>query len=79
MDAAEKANRLKDRIASLAASITSSASSRARRDPRAKIASFENVVNAMTHDASTLGGNSGSAVIDVQTGQLVALHFAVNI
>jgi endonuclease G, mitochondrial len=44
--------------------------------PRAKIASFESVVNAMTHDASTLGGNSGSAVIDVQTGQLVALHFA---
>ena len=44
--------------------------------PRAKIASFENVVNAMTHDASTLGGNSGSAVIDVQTGQIVALHFA---
>ena len=44
--------------------------------PRAKIASFENVVSAMTHDASTLGGNSGSAVIDVQTGQVVALHFA---
>ena len=44
--------------------------------PRAKIASFENVVNAMTHDASTLGGNSGSAVIDVQTWQIVALHFA---
>ena len=44
--------------------------------PRAKIASFENDVNAMTHDASTLGGNSGSAVIDVQTGQVVALHFA---
>ena len=44
--------------------------------PQAKIASFENVVSAMTHDASTLGGNSGSAVIDVQTGQVVALHFA---
>jgi endonuclease G len=44
--------------------------------PRAKIASFENIVNAMTHNASTLGGNSGSAVIDVQTGQVVALHFA---
>jgi endonuclease G, mitochondrial len=44
--------------------------------PRAKIASFENDVNAMTHDASTFGGNSGSAVIDVQTGQVVALHFA---
>jgi endonuclease G len=44
--------------------------------PRAKIASFESVVNAMTHDSSTLGGNSGSAVIDVQTAQVVALHFA---
>jgi len=44
--------------------------------PRVRIASFENTVNAMTHDASTLGGNSGSAIIDLQTGQVVALHFA---
>jgi endonuclease G, mitochondrial len=43
--------------------------------PRAKIQSFENLVNAMTHDASTLGGNSGSAVIDVATGRVVSLHF----
>lgn len=43
---------------------------------RRKIDSFENRVNAITHDASTLGGNSGSAVIDVKTGQVVALHFA---
>src|SRR5262249_6487055 len=43
---------------------------------RAKVRSFENQVNAMTHDASTLGGNSGSAVIDVDTGEVVALHFA---
>jgi len=43
---------------------------------RARIQSFENVVNAMTHDASTLGGNSGSAVVDVDTGEIVALHFA---
>jgi endonuclease G, mitochondrial len=43
---------------------------------RAKIPSFENVVNALTHDASTLGGNSGSAVIDLQTGTVLALHFA---
>jgi endonuclease G len=34
-----------------------------------------NIVPAMTHDASTLGGNSGSAVIDAQTGAIVALHF----
>jgi DNA/RNA endonuclease G (NUC1)/phospholipase C len=43
--------------------------------PRAKIQSFETLVNAMTHDASTLGGNSGSAVIDVSTGEIVSLHF----
>ena len=43
---------------------------------RAKIQSFENTVNALTHDASTLGGNSGSAVIEVETGEVVALHFA---
>jgi endonuclease G len=43
---------------------------------RAKIKSFENTVNALTHDASTLGGNSGSAVIEVDTGEVVALHFA---
>jgi endonuclease G len=43
---------------------------------RAKIKSFENTVNALTHDASTLGGNSGSAVIEVESGEVVALHFA---
>jgi DNA/RNA endonuclease G (NUC1) len=42
---------------------------------RAKIQSFENLVNALTHDASTLGGNSGSAVIDVDSGEVIALHF----
>jgi endonuclease G len=43
---------------------------------RTKIQSFENTVNALTHDASTLGGNSGSAVIEISTGEVVALHFA---
>jgi endonuclease G, mitochondrial len=43
---------------------------------RAEVQSFENQVNAMTHDASTLGGNSGSAIIDVDSGEVVALHFA---
>jgi endonuclease G, mitochondrial len=38
--------------------------------------SFENVVSAMTHDSSTLGGNSGSAVIDIDTGEVLGLHFA---
>ncbi len=41
-----------------------------------QVESFGHNVNAMTHDASTLGGNSGSAVIDVLTGEVVALHFA---
>ncbi|HAA58519.1 MAG TPA: hypothetical protein DCE42_27400 [Myxococcales bacterium] len=28
------------------------------------------------HDASTLGGNSGSVVLDLETGQAVGIHFA---
>lgn len=30
----------------------------------------------LTHDCSTLGGNSGSAVLDFDTGRAVALHYA---
>lgn len=44
--------------------------------PRQVTESFGNDVNALTHDASTLGGNSGSAVISIATGQVVGLHFA---
>jgi endonuclease G len=40
-----------------------------------KTASFGKLVNAATHDCSTLGGNSGSAVIDLDTGAVMALHF----
>ncbi len=29
-----------------------------------------------THDCTTLGGNSGSVVVDVETGAAVGLHFA---
>jgi hypothetical protein len=29
-----------------------------------------------THDCTTLGGNSGSVVVDMQSGRAVALHFA---
>ncbi len=29
-----------------------------------------------THDCTTLGGNSGSVVVDLQSGEAVALHFA---
>src|SRR4051794_32440834 len=43
---------------------------------RAIVRSFQSDVNAVTHDASTLGGNSGSAVLDVETQQVLALHFA---
>jgi endonuclease G, mitochondrial len=43
---------------------------------RDRIESFETIVNAMTHDSSTLGGNSGSAIIHVQSGAVVGLHFA---
>jgi endonuclease G len=37
---------------------------------------YRNRVHVLTHDSSTLGGNSGSAVIDVKTGHVVGLHFA---
>ena len=43
---------------------------------RERIRSFEQVVDAVTHDSSTLGGNSGSALVHVHTGQVVGLHFA---
>jgi V8-like Glu-specific endopeptidase len=37
--------------------------------------SFGKLVNALAHDCTTLGGNSGSAVIDVNLGAVVGLHF----
>jgi endonuclease G, mitochondrial len=37
--------------------------------------SFGKLVRCATHDCSTLGGNSGSAVIDLNTGEVVGLHF----
>jgi len=42
---------------------------------RADTDSFGKIVSASAHDCSTLGGNSGSAVIDLATGEIVALHF----
>lgn len=38
-------------------------------------ASFGKLVSAASHDCSTLGGNSGSAVVDLKTGEVLALHF----
>ena len=42
---------------------------------RREIESFGNEVNALVHDASTLGGNSGSLVLDVESGEVIGLHF----
>ncbi len=42
---------------------------------RRETASFGKLVPAAAHDCSTLGGNSGSAVIDPRTGEVLALHF----
>jgi len=39
------------------------------------VTSFGHTVESLTHDCSTLGGNSGSAVIDLDSGQVVGLHF----
>lgn len=33
-------------------------------------------VDLMTHDCTTLGGNSGSAVVVMETGEVAGLHFA---
>lgn len=43
---------------------------------RQEIDSYGKLVNAVTHDSSTLGGNSGSLVLDIDTGRVVGLHFA---
>lgn len=37
--------------------------------------SFGQRVNALAHDCSTLGGNSGSALIDIEEEKVVGLHF----
>ena len=37
--------------------------------------SFGHDVPALTHNSSTLGGNSGSAIVDVKTGEVLGLHF----
>ena len=37
---------------------------------------FEESQMIFTHDCSTLGGNSGSAIIDLDSGKAVGIHFA---
>ena len=43
---------------------------------RRPIDSFGKTVPAATHDASTLGGNSGSVIIEAASGLALGLHFA---
>lgn len=43
---------------------------------RSTLESYGKDVSTVTHDSSTLGGNSGSAVVDVGSGHVIALHFA---
>lgn len=43
---------------------------------RRTIDSFGKPVPAATHDSSTLGGNSGSVVIEAASGRALGLHFA---
>ena len=42
---------------------------------RLQTGSFGKLVSAVSDDCSTLGGSSGSAVIDLETGAVFALHF----
>lgn len=44
--------------------------------PTNTIQSFGHQTSALTHDASTLAGNSGAPVLDVETGTVVGIHFA---
>jgi pimeloyl-ACP methyl ester carboxylesterase len=41
-----------------------------------KVPSYGSWVEALAHNCSTLGGNSGSVVLDLQTGHVMGLHFA---
>jgi V8-like Glu-specific endopeptidase len=36
---------------------------------------FDDTINVVMHDCSTLGGNSGSCVVDLETNKVVGLHF----
>ena len=40
------------------------------------IRSYGSTVDVINHDVTTLGGNSGSAIVDVETGLVLGLHFA---
>jgi hypothetical protein len=53
--------------------MTAPAGAITRMEPCSTGAEPEDVV---FHDASTLGGNSGSCVIDLESNQVIGLHFA---
>jgi V8-like Glu-specific endopeptidase len=40
------------------------------------VASWTDGAHLLTHDCSTLGGNSGSPVIDLETHQVIAVHYS---
>jgi V8-like Glu-specific endopeptidase len=40
-----------------------------------EVRAFDKAARILLHDCSTLGGNSGSCVVDLQTHQVVGLHF----
>jgi hypothetical protein len=40
-----------------------------------KVMSYSNAKKILTHDCSTLGGNSGSCVVDLESNQVIGLHF----
>jgi hypothetical protein len=41
-----------------------------------RVASIDFAHGLLTHDCSTLGGNSGSCVVDLSTNSVVGLHFS---
>jgi S1-C subfamily serine protease len=41
-----------------------------------KVTSLNATHGLLTHDATTLGGNSGSVVVDLESGKVAAIHFA---
>lgn len=43
---------------------------------RADVPSFGRTVSAIAHDCSTLGGNSGSVLVSVDSAQVVGIHFS---
>jgi hypothetical protein len=40
------------------------------------VTSISSKLRRFTHDCSTLGGNSGSCVLDLETHQVIGLHFS---